>query len=234
MLKVVILDDDKISREIIRSYSNFTDFLTINAEFDNPVQALKELEQLDCDLIFLDIEMPEMSGIDFIEAAKHIPQVIIISSKPEYAAESYNYDVTDYLVKPIEYNRFLKAANRAKAISETISLNGPTDEKHIFVKSNGDLVKLNFSTILYVEAFADYVQIHTEDKRYTVLSTMKSIHAKLGSDDFLRIHRSFIVAINRIETIHENTLVIGKKTVKISRKYKKLLKDKIAELSNDV
>jgi DNA-binding LytR/AlgR family response regulator len=234
MLKVVILDDDKISREIIRSYINFTDFLTIHAEFDNPVQALKELEQLDCDLIFLDIEMPEMSGIDFIEAAKRIPQVIIISSKPEYAAESYNYDVTDYLVKPIEYNRFLKAANRAKAISETISLNAPVDEKHIFVKSNGDLVKLNFSTILYVEAFADYVQIHTEDKRYTVLSTMKSIHAKLGGDDFLRVHRSFIVAINRIETIHENTLVIGKKTVKISRKYKKLLKDKIAELSKDV
>ena len=184
MLKVVILDDDKISREIIRSYINFTDFLTIQAEFDNPIQALKELENLDCDLIFLDIEMPEMSGIDFIEAAKKIPQVIIISSKPEYAAESYNYDVTDYLVKPIEYNRFLKAANRAKAISETISLNAPTDEKHIFVKSNGDLVKLNFSTILYVEAFADYVQIHTEDKRYTVLSTMKSIHAKLGNDDF--------------------------------------------------
>ncbi|MCC7453950.1 MAG: response regulator, partial [Crocinitomix sp.] len=153
MLKVVILDDDKISREIIRSYINFTDFLTIQAEFDNPLQALKELENLDCDLIFLDIEMPEMSGIDFIEAAKKIPQVIIISSKPEYAAESYNYDVTDYLVKPIEYNRFLKAANRAKAISETISLNAPTDEKHIFVKSNGDLVKLNFSTILYVEAF---------------------------------------------------------------------------------
>jgi DNA-binding LytR/AlgR family response regulator len=231
MLKVVILDDDKISREIIQSYINFTDFLTIQAEFDNPLQALKELEQLDCDLIFLDIEMPEMSGIDFIEAAKRIPQVIIISSKPEYAAESYNYDVTDYLVKPIEYNRFLKAANRAKAISETISLNAPTDEKHIFVKANGDLVKLNFSTILYVEAFADYVQIHTEDKRYTVLSTMKSIHAKLGNEDFLRIHRSFIVAIHRIETIHENTLVIGKKTVKISRKYKKILKDKIAEMS---
>lgn len=234
MLKVVILDDDKISREIIRSYINFTDFLTIQAEFDNPIQALKELENLDCDLIFLDIEMPEMSGIDFIEAAKKIPQVIIISSKPEYAAESYNYDVTDYLVKPIEYNRFLKAANRAKAISETISLNAPTDEKHIFVKSNGDLVKLNFSTILYVEAFADYVQIHTEDKRYTVLSTMKSIHAKLGNDDFLRIHRSFIVAIHRIETIHENTLVIGKKTVKISRKYKKILKDKIAEMSKNL
>ncbi|MCC7454058.1 MAG: LytTR family transcriptional regulator, partial [Crocinitomix sp.] len=87
---------------------------------------------------------------------------------------------------------------------------------------------------LYVEAFADYVQIHTEDKRYTVLSTMKSIHAKLGIDDFLRIHRSFIVAIHRIETIHENTLVIGKKTVKISRKYKKILKDKIAEMSKNL
>jgi DNA-binding LytR/AlgR family response regulator len=138
------------------------------------------------------------------------------------------------LVKPIEYNRFLKAANRAKAISETISLNAPVDEKYIFVKSNGDLVKLNFSTILYVEAFADYIQIHTDDKRYTVLSTMKSIQVKLGGDDFLRVHRSFIVAINRIEVIHENTLVFGKKSVKISRKYKKGLKDKIAEISKDV
>lgn len=228
MLKVIILDDDKISREIIRSYINFTDFLQLEAEFDNPVVALHEIEKTNCDLIFLDIEMPEMTGMDFIEAAKNIPQVIIISSKIQYAAESYNYDVTDYLVKPIEYKRFLKAANRAKAISESVSFTTTTDdEQHIFVKSGSDLIKLNYSSIEYIEAFADYVQIHTKEKRYTVLSTMKSIHAKLGDTDFLRVHRSFIVALNKIESMSENALVVGKKQVKVSRKYKKELKERL-------
>lgn len=232
MLKVVILDDDKISREIIRSYINFTDFLVLKAEFDNPIKAIKEIEKLDCDVIFLDIEMPEMSGIDFIEEAKKIPQVIIISSKADYAAESYNYDVTDYLVKPIEYNRFLKAVTRAKAIRESISLSSPEDEKFIFVKSGSELIKLNFSVINYVEAFADYVQIHTTDKRYTVLSTMKSIHAKLGEDEFLRVHRSFIVAVNKIDALKDNEIVIGNKTIKVSRKYKKELKERLAKRVN--
>ena len=227
MLKVVILDDDMISREIIRSYINFTDFLQLEAEYENPIVALKEIENTDCDLIFLDIEMPEMSGIDFIAAAKNIPQVVIISSKSEYAAESYNYDVTDYLVKPIEYQRFLKASNRAKEISESISLKSPENEQHIFVKTGSELVKLNFSSIHYVEAFADYVQIHTKDKRYTVLSTMKSIHVKLGEDEFMRVHRSFIVAVDKIESLRENGLVIGNKVVKVSRKYKKELKESL-------
>ena len=227
MMKVVILDDDRVSREIIRSYINFTDFLTLESEFDSPIEALKEIENLDCDLIFLDIEMPEMSGIDFIEAAKKIPQVIIISSKTEYAAESYNYDVTDYLVKPIEYKRFLKAVNRARAIRESISLTSPTDEKFIFVKAGSELIKLNFSVINYIEAFADYVQIHTSDKRYTVLSTMKSIHSKLGEKDFLRVHRSFIVALNKIDGIKDNEVEVGNKVIKVSRKYKKELKESL-------
>jgi DNA-binding LytR/AlgR family response regulator len=227
MLKVVILDDDKVSREIIRSYINFTDFLEFEAEFDNPLTALKEIGNIDVDLLFLDIEMPEMSGIDFIENVKNIPQVIIISSKAEYAAESYNYDVTDYLVKPIEYKRFLKSAQRAKSISETISLNSPENEKHIFVKTGSELIKLNFSSIHYIEAFADYVQIHTAEKRYTVLSTMKAIHAKLGEEEFLRVHRSFIVALNRIDALQENGLTVGNKVVKVSRKYKKDLKERL-------
>jgi DNA-binding LytR/AlgR family response regulator len=227
MLKVVILDDDRISREIIRSYINFTGFLTLESEFDSPIEALKELENLDCDLIFLDIEMPEMSGIDFIEAAKKIPQVIIISSKTKYAADSYNYDVTDYLVKPIEYKRFLKAVDRASAIRESISLTSLNDEKFIFVKAGSELVKLNFSDINYIEAFADYVQIHTADKRYTVLSTMKSIHSKLGEKDFLRVHRSFIVALNKIDGLKDNEIEVGNNVIKVSRKYKKELKESL-------
>src|SRR5690606_9418531 len=115
-------------------------------------------------------------------------------------------------------------ANRAKAIRDSISLSSPEDEKFIFVKTGNELIKLNFSAIHYVEAFADYVQIHTADKRYTVLSTMKSIHTKLGEGEFLRVHRSFIVALNKIEGIKDNELDVGKKTIKVSRKYKKELK----------
>lgn len=227
MLRVVILDDDKVSRQIIKSYINFTDYLEFVKEFSNPEIALKEMSEIDCDLIFLDIEMPEMTGIDFIQAAKNIPQVIIISSNPEYAAESYNYDVTDYLVKPIEYNRFIKAVERAKAISESISLKSPEDERHIFVKSGSELIKLNFSSINYVEAFADYVQIYTDDKRYTVLSTMKSIQAKLGEEEFLRVHRSYIVALNKIETMNMDGATVAGKLIRVSRNYKKVLKERL-------
>lgn len=227
MLKVIILDDDRVSREIIHSYINFTDTLTLVTEFENPLEALEKLPELDCDVIFLDIEMPEMTGIDFIEKAKNIPQVIIMSSKPEYAAESYNYDVTDYLVKPIEYKRFLKAIDRASEISESVSLNAKENEDFIFVKAGGDFVKLFFAEINFIEAFADYVQIHTDDKRYTVLSTMKSIHAKLGEENFLRVHRSFIVAVNKIDTFTDTGIHIGDKVVKVSRKYKKDLKERL-------
>ena len=227
MLKVAILDDDKISREIIKSYINFTDDLTLAIEFDNPLVALENIQEHACDVLFLDIEMPEMNGIDFIESAKNIPQVIIISAKPEYAAESYNYDVTDYLVKPIEYSRFLKAVNRAKDIKESIDLNGEDSEQHIFVKSGSELIKLNFSSINYIEAFADYVQIYTADKRYTVLSTMKSIMSKLGEIEFARVHRSFIVSLSKIDSISDAGALIGDKLIKVSRKYKKELKDKL-------
>ncbi|WP_027419756.1 LytR/AlgR family response regulator transcription factor [Crocinitomix catalasitica] len=228
MLKVAILDDDKVSREIIKSYINFTDYLTLEVEFDNPLIALENIDKYKCDLIFLDIEMPQMNGIDFIEQAKNIPQVIIISSKTEYAAESYNYDVTDYLVKPIEYNRFIKAVKRVKEIKAAIALNESDDEQFIFVKSGTELIKLNFSSILYIEAFADYVQIYTADKRFTVLSTMKSILLKLGETEFARVHRSFIVAINKIEAMNEDGLKIGEKTIKVSRKYKKELKERLS------
>jgi DNA-binding LytR/AlgR family response regulator len=227
MLKAVILDDDKISREIIKSYINFTDFISLEAEFENPLLALEKMKEISYDLLFLDIEMPEMSGIDFIETVKNIPQVVIISSKSEYAAESYNYDVTDYLVKPIEYKRFLKAAERVSNIHETISLNAPKEEKYIFVKSGTDHIKLNFTSILFIEAFADYVQIHTAEKRYTILSTMKSIHSKLGEEEFVRVHRSYIVALDKIDAFSDNELSIGSHTVKVSRKYKKELKERM-------
>lgn len=227
MLKAVIIDDDKVSREFIKSYINFTDFMILEAEFGNPLIALEKIDKMTYDVIFLDIEMPEMNGMDFIESVKNMPQVVIISSNPEYAAESYNYDVTDYLVKPIEYQRFLKAAERVRAIHETINLNAPADEKYIFVKSGTDHIKLNFSDILFIEAFADYVQIHTAQKRHTILSTMKSIHSKLGDEEFVRVHRSYIVALNKIETFSENEVSIGGHKVKVSRKFKKDLKERL-------
>jgi DNA-binding LytR/AlgR family response regulator len=227
MLKVAILDDDKISREIVKSYINFTDDVSLVVEFENPLVALQEIGKHACDVLFLDMEMPEMNGIDFIEAAKKIPQVIIISSKMEYAAASYNYDVTDYLVKPIEYGRFVKAIKRAKDIKESIALNEEDQDQHIFVKAGSELVKLNFSSIHYIEAFADYVQIYTSDKRFTVLSTMKSIMTKLGEDDFARVHRSYIVALNKIDSLTDAGAHIGDKLIKVSRKYKRELKEKL-------
>jgi DNA-binding LytR/AlgR family response regulator len=222
-MNCIIIDDDAISRRVVEEFVNRTDFLELKYSFENAIDAIKKSEifKSEIDLIFLDIEMPEMDGIDFLNTLTNLPQVIIISSKEKYAVNAFDYDVTDYLLKPITYSRFFKAVSKAKKIEES-----KTKKKgnEIYVKKNSALVRLKFDDILWVEALENYVIIAVFNEKFTIHFTMKSIENQLPSEIFKRIHRSFIINITKIDRIEDNSVLIksneGSKNIPIGKAYK--------------
>lgn len=227
-MNCIIIDDDLMSRKIIEEFISRTDQLRLLASYENAVDAINAFGgDEDIDLIFLDIEMPEMSGIDFLETLTNPPQIIIISSKDKYALEAFNYDVTDYLLKPISYSRFFKSINKAN-----VRFRNKVDSKEneIFIKKNAALVRLKYEDILWVEALENYVIFNTFNEKYTIHFTMKAVENKLPSSKFTRVHRSFIVNTSRINVIEDNSIIIkvhdGSKSIPIGKSYKdNLLKD---------
>lgn len=229
-MNCVIIDDDKMSRRIIEEYVKKTDFLTLKYSFTNAVEAINNIQNDDpVDLVFLDIEMPEMSGIDFLNTLSSPCQIVIISSKEKYALEAFEYNVTDYLLKPIVYSRFFKAVEKAnnryvkaKEIKE--------GENEIFIKKNAKLVRVRYNDILWIEALENYVMISTYDDKFTIHFTMKAIESKLPSSKFLRVHRSYIVNKDKITVIEDNSIGIDfeeeVKYIPIGKSYRdKLLGD---------
>lgn len=227
-MNCIIIDDDLMSRRIIEEFIARTDQLRLLASYENAVDAINVFNgEEDIDLIFLDIEMPEMSGIDFLETLTNPPQIIIISSKDKYALEAFNYDVTDYLLKPISYSRFFKAINKAN-----VRFKNKVDSKEneIFIKKNSALVRLKYDDILWVEALENYVIFNTFSEKFTIHFTMKAVENKLPSSKFTRVHRSFIVNTSRINIIEDNSIIIkvhdGNKSIPIGKSYRdSLLKD---------
>ena len=218
-LNCLIVDDDPMSVKIIEKFVGQTDFLSHIGSCNSAVEASSLLKNEKIDLIILDVEMPEMTGIELLESLQHQPQVIFITSKEEYAVTAFKHNVTDYIVKPPVYARFLSAANRAlDNLKERAEVDVKQD--NLFVKVDSQLISIKIDTIKLVEARADYVTIHTDSKRYTVYSTMKGIEAKLPTEDFIRVHRSFIINKNRIDTIEDNTLVLGQKLIPIGVTYR--------------
>lgn len=216
-MNCIIVDDDELSRAVIRKHVENTDFLNLVAECNDAIEAQKIIRDNQIDLMFLDVEMPEMSGIDFIKNVEVSCQVIIVSSKKEYAVDAFEYNVTDYLLKPVPYARFLKSVEKARQIYENIQCEGSTS---LLIKQESKLVKLDLVNIFYIEAFSDYVNIYTKAARYTVLSTMKAIEGKLPSSEFMRVHRSYIVRLDKISVIEENTIVLNDKLIPVSRSNK--------------
>lgn len=228
-MKCVIIDDDKVSRLVIEKYIQKTDFLSLEASFENPLEAIKYFrESNEIDLIFLDIEMPEMNGVELIENSENLPQVIIVSAKEKYALQAIEYDVTAYLLKPVNYSKFYKAVIKA---NENIQSEREHDKtKGIFIKSNSSsFIRLLYDDILWIEALENYVVINTASEKHTIHFTMKALFNKLPEDIFKRIHRSFIVNIDKVNIIEDNMVILKygneKKSIPIAKSYKdKLLK----------
>ncbi|MBE0654336.1 MAG: response regulator transcription factor, partial [Bacteroidales bacterium] len=226
----IIIDDDKLSRRILEEFISKTEGLHLKYSFADAVEPINTLKKEDdIHLIFLDIEMPEMSGIDFLNTLKNPPQIIIVSAKGKYALDAFEYDVTDYLLKPVTYTRFFKAVDKAFARFEK-NKDNILGKDEIFIKKNSTLVRLNYDEILWVEALENYVIFTTFKEKYTIHFTMKAIEQKLPANKFSRVHRSFIVNTSKIDVIEDNSVIMrtaeGNKSLPIGKSYKeKLLKD---------
>jgi DNA-binding LytR/AlgR family response regulator len=230
-MNCIIIDDDEMSRRVIEEFIDRTDFLHLSSSFSNAVEAINYTKQgEEVHLIFLDIEMPEMTGIEFMNTLTRPPQVIIISSKDKYAIQAFDYSVTDYLLKPITYARFFKAASKAYEIFNKGRSFVDVD-KEIFIKKNSSLVRIKYNDILWVEALENYVVINTINDKFTIHFTMKSIENQLPSVKFKRVHRSFIVNVSRITSIEDNSVIIKmndtKKIIPIGKSYREKLLSEI-------
>jgi DNA-binding LytR/AlgR family response regulator len=205
-MNCIIVDDDKLSCKIVEGYVNKTSALTLIGIYSDSVEARNILtKRHDIDLIFLDIEMPEMNGFDFINSLEYPPNIVIISAAEEYALKAFDFNVVDYLLKPITYGRFCKAIDKTVRYFARKEVSNTGDEE-IFIKKGSSLVKLKLRDIIYIEALENYVTLNTNDDKFTIHFTMKAIENQLPSGVFIRVHRSFIINKNQIQTIKENTL----------------------------
>lgn len=225
----MVVDDDKMSRLVIKKFIDKTDTLVLTHDLDNTQEASDILlgeSANDVDVVFLDIEMPGMSGLELVKSLQHAYNVILVTSKKEYAIEAFEDAVADYLVKPVEYERFMKAVNKVKENLEKEKLLAE-QEDHIYVKSDGKLFRLSYDNILFVEALADYVIFNTASgKKHIVHHTMKGIEKRLPESIFSRVHRSYIINRNKIDKIEDLQVHIGEKTFSIGASYKESLMEK--------
>ncbi|MCC6370648.1 MAG: response regulator transcription factor [Bacteroidia bacterium] len=226
-MNCIVIDDEEISRKSLEMCINRTDFLNLTGSFSSVADAISFISANKTDIIFLDIEMPGINGIDFLKNFKNSSQVVVVSGNKDYAADAFDFNVTDYIVKPVEYARFLKAAMRASEIKSSLQVSA-TENDDLFIKKDNRLIKLNAKDIVWIEALADYVNIHCiNNERHTLLATMKLMEDKLKKTDFARIHRSYIIRLDKIKEIEENSVSVNGKVLPISRGYKDNLYNKL-------
>ncbi|PSL43032.1 LytTR family two component transcriptional regulator [Chitinophaga niastensis] len=232
-LKCIIIDDEPIARKILREFIEEIDFLELVAEVENPLKAMKLLSVNDVDLIFLDINMPKINGVDFLKNSKITASVIMTTAYAEYAVEAYGLDVLDYLVKPIAFDRFLKACNKAKEIG-TLKKNIQNQPNklndYFFIKCNNQIEKVFYDDLLYAEAMLNYVMLHTSSNKMMVYVTIKNLEEQLPADIFIKVHKSYIVNKTKIKSIEGNILDIGNDKIPISQGLREKV---IAEIVKD-
>jgi DNA-binding LytR/AlgR family response regulator len=232
-LKCIIIDDEPIARRILQEFIEEIDYLGLAGQAENPLKAMALLNNDNIDLIFLDINMPKINGIDFIKNSKTSANIIMTTAYAEYALEAYGLDVLDYLVKPIAFDRFLKACNKAKEISElrkNIQIQPNDRNDHCFIKCNNQIEKVVYHDLLYAEAMLNYVMLYTNSKKMMVYVTIKNLEEQLPAGIFIKVHKSFIVNKTKIKSIEGNILNIGNEKITISQSLREKV---IAEIVKD-
>jgi DNA-binding LytR/AlgR family response regulator len=213
-MNCIIVEDNEVAAFVLKEYIQQNNTLNLKGVFESGESALAYLETSTCDLIFLDIELKGINGIDFIKQLVNTPNVIITSSERNYAAEAFDFDVADYMVKPFTYERFEKALLKVNKIRESMQAFNPD---FFYIKQNNKMVQVFFKDVEYIEAMSDYVDIHAIKDRYVIYATMKAMESQFPKNDFVRVHRSFIVRIDKIKEIRKNELLINEKEIPISR-----------------
>ncbi len=225
-LRCLVVDDDPLSVQVVLNCIANTPFLTAVGSFTNPVEAAESLRTDPVDLLFLDVEMPVLSGMDLLRTLQHPPLVVLITGSKDYAVEAFEQAVVDYLVKPVSYPRFLQASQKvletlerqAATSADAIEAAAP-DADYTFVKVDNKLVRVNFDDVRYVEALGDYVHVVTGQSKLIVYSTMKAVEEKFPTSRFVRVHRSFIVNFNRIQALEDNAVIIEGKHIPVGQTY---------------
>ena len=231
MINCIIIDDEPLARKGLREYIADVDFLHLAGEFDNPLKAAEVITKGDVQLLLLDIQMPKITGLDFMKTLQKPVPVIFTTAFPQYALDGFELNALDYLVKPISFDRFLKAALKAKEYYEVRQKNdadktvSAEKQEYFFIKADNKLVKIAFNDILFVEALQNYVVVHTHEKKLITYLTFKSVEEYLPSNLFLKVHKSYIVSASKIESIEGNDIRIGQHHIPISRN----LKDEVME-----
>ena len=250
LLKAIIVDDEPVARKVIREYIEDIDYLELAGVAENPLKADALMAEKRVDLLFLDINMPKLSGIEFLRASRgggYQPLVIITTAYAEYALDGFELDVVDYLVKPISFERFLKACHKARSRQAERKPDGVTGQRgtdgpaggnrpadHFFVKCGDSLEKIVYAELLYVEAMMNYVVLHTTSRKLIAYLTLKGMLAQLPVPDFVQVHKSFVVNRELISSIRGNVLTLGTVEVPVSQHYyeaamQEILKDKVVK-----
>lgn len=241
MIKCLIVDDEPLALDIIEDYISKIPFLTLYKRLQNPIEALSLVQEEKIDLVFLDVQMPELTGIQFLKIANNKCKVILTTAYPEYALDGYEHNVVDYLLKPIAFDRFYKAAQKAQdllcnvpsqpmPVAETTTVTNSFTHDFIFVKTEYKIQKIYLDDILFIEGLKDYISIYTKTERIITLQSMKKIDEGLPNHLFVRVHKSYIVALDKIESIERSRIMMGDKVIPVGDTYRdaffKMIEDK--------
>jgi DNA-binding LytR/AlgR family response regulator len=234
-IKCIIIDDEPLARKGMKEYIADIEFLTLLGEFENPLKATDILTNDEPRLLLLDIQMPKITGLEFLKSLPSPPLTILTTAYPEYALQGYELNVVDYLVKPFSFERFLKAVMKVKSLLENAQKTPPPHTKeqqeanYFFIKTDNKLVKLLHDEVLFVEALQNYVAVHTKEKKYISYLTIKSVEDQLPATRFIKVHKSYLVAADKVEAIEGNEIKIGQHRIPISRNTKEEVLEKILQ-----
>jgi DNA-binding LytR/AlgR family response regulator len=225
MINTIAIDDEPLALQLVTGYIEKTPGLKLLGKFDNPLDASEFLAGTSVDLIFVDIQMPDLSGIEFTRLMEKGPKVIFTTAYEKYALEGYKLDIVDYLLKPFSYEEFLAAVHKVQKLlrlEQKVPEKIDVSNEFLFLKSDYKIKRINFNDILYIEGLKDYVKVFTlhSPKAILSLSSLKLLESKLPSDKFMRVHRSFIVNLEKIDTIERSRIVFGKEYIPVSDQYK--------------
>lgn len=223
-MQTIIVEDNEMAMMALKQYCFGYSQIELVNQFSNGIDALNHLNDNKIDLMFLDIEMPDMTGLELLDKLPYLPQVIVTTSNKDYAYEAYEYEVVDFLKKPIGQPRFLKACEKAETnIKRINSVASNSALSELYVKSDGRLTRVAYDSILYFENVGDYIKVITDDGTHIIYGALKSLAERLAHPRFLKVHRSYIVNLDKVVDIEDNSIVIGKKVIPISRAHKPIL-----------
>lgn len=232
-LRCAIIDDEFLAREYVKDYVSKLDILELVGDFNSPLKAMEMIKAGEVDLLFLDIHMPDITGIEFLKTMDKVPHVILTTAYEEYALQGYELNVVDYLLKPFSFERFLKAVNKVQVVVEKdqkaksgktemgdVNLKPQMKEDHLIIRADRKLYKINYEDLLYIEGQKAYVTFHTKKKKITALASLRDLEEQLPSSHFMRIHKSYIVSIHEIETLEGTQVEIGGTRLAVGKSYR--------------